>query len=315
MITNEARRRVSDFSTRTSNLDRESARRCFYERRLAVVPNVLDDEVAQTLIREAASLRSLAQEGRDLRYVHSGQLIARNSLFLNFMVAPALTRLVNEIVQESEELGVCPGATDAEYSLWRNDFGCKINYYEGDKRGIGWHYDKETSWVDKTYVVIYTILLRPAERVDFIQDDIPVADDSFAGSTANSKTPTSYEIVERGKRVAFVVEENSLHIHDTTNVYHRATLPQGWRRWIFIMHFTKAPCRRNERMVGMGVSLIARNIVMRGYTELFVEKNWLAWLAVLTVSGIILFLVITFVIRRGQKKAIEKNDNKDKNAR
>ena len=120
----------------------------FARRRLAVVSNVLTPSDAAALQQEAAELRSIAQDGASLRFVHSGRLLARKSLFVRFMQAPALTALVNAVIDAPQPLGVCPGAPDDTYSLSKNDFGCKVNYYEGDKRGIGWHYDKETSWME-----------------------------------------------------------------------------------------------------------------------------------------------------------------------
>lgn len=85
--------------------------------------------------------------------------------------------------------------------------------------------------------------------------------------------PSCYEIIEKGKKVSFAIPENALHIHDTNNVYHRAVIPKGWDRWIYILHFTKKPCLPGNKRNGYSASLIGRNVIMRSYVELFIENR------------------------------------------
>ena len=262
----------------------------FKTRRLTVVPNVLTLPAQQRLIAEAQRLRPLAIKNRKLLQVHSGLLHQEQSLLLQFAQAPALTALVNAATDEPEPLGVCPGSLDAKYSLYKADFGTKLNYYEGSTslNSIGWHYDKNNSWVNNTFVVIYTILLRPTQVEDVAPPLVTV--------------PPTYEIIEHGKRVAFVIAENSLHIHDTNNIYHRAVVPAGWRREIFILHFTKAPCIPGPRRVGYTPSLIARNIGMRAYVDFIVLPKWWLWTGL--IASILAIIAMHSHHRKKKQKAI-----------
>jgi len=257
----------------------------FKKRRLAIVPNVLQPHAHEALVQEAIRLQSLAQRNGKLMQVHSGQLHAEHSLFLCFAKSPTLTTLVRQVT--GEPVGVCPGSLAATYSLYKADFGTKLNYYNGDGLGsIGWHYDKNNSWKDNTYVVIYTIVLRPV-----VAEDI-------------NTIPTTYEIIEHGRRMKFAIAENSLHIHDTNHVYHRAVTPAGWRRWIFILHFTLAPCEPNPQRVGFTPRLILRNAAMRMYVETCVECNPVVLGVIGATIAVLMALLIKVNVKKRKKKSL-----------
>lgn len=251
-----------------TNIDFSESQSDFKHRKLAVVKNILTPKGQAQLINEAKRIQPYAEKNRNLKQVHSGKLHELNSTFLSFAKSKELETIVSKIA--NQKLGLCPGSKDAKYSLYKSDFGTKVNYYDGDGlSSIGWHYDKNHSWKDKTIVVIYTILFRKE------------LDDTK--SIAN--TPTSYEIIENMKKVKMVVPENALHIHDTDNVYHRAVVPKGWKRWIYILHFTKAPCLPNPKRNGYSLDLITKNALMRTYVELFIERDLRP-----------IFIIIAFII-------------------
>lgn len=251
------------------NIDLSKPRAEFTKRRLAVVKNVLTKSGQSTLIDEATRIKPFAKRNLNLMQVHSGDLHKLKSLFLSFAKSKELENIVSSVV--GEKVSVCEGSKDETYSLYKSDFGTKVNFYDGDNRsGIGWHFDKNNSWKSKTYVVIYTILLR--EDID----SPPSVDN----------VPATYEIVENWKRIQFVIPENAIHIHDTDKVYHKASAPTGWKRWIFILHFTKSPCEPNPKRVGFTFDLIARNVLMKTYVELFIEHP------LVTVSVLIFLLLL-----------------------
>lgn len=236
------------------------ARKTFAVRRLAIVPNVLTPQAASLLRQDAQDFSASAKKNHIMMQVHSGELLKRPEAAVHtLMNSPDLAKLVNAIVfgsgsarpSNAEQLGICPCANRESYSLYNADFGCKLNYYEGEERGIGWHFDKETSWQGPTYVVIYTIMLRKLE------EDAVLPRSSAA---ALSPPPPVYEVLEQGRIHRFVIAENSLHIHDTRDVYHRALVPRGYKRRALLMHFSTAPCRPSPRAKGFSARLIWLNV-------------------------------------------------------
>lgn len=226
------------------------ARKTFAARRLAIIPNVLTPQAASLLRQDAQSFSASAKKNHIMMQVHSGELLKRPEAAVHsLMNSPDLAKLVNAIVGANEQLGICPCANRETYSLYNADFGCKLNYYEGDERGIGWHFDKETSWQGPTYVVIYTIMLRKLEE-----------DAVLPRSKAACTPPPVYEVLENGRIHRFVIAENSLHIHDTRDVYHRALVPQGYKRRALLMHFSTAPCRPSAHAKGFSARLIWLNV-------------------------------------------------------
>lgn len=255
-----------------------SALASFAQRRLAVLRNVLSPQSAQAMRAEALEFQSVAQKNAQMRHVHSGQLLQRpQALVHQFMSSPHLARLVSEVA--GTELGVCPCANRQTYSLYKADFGCKLNFYEGDDPGIGWHYDKETSWEGPTYVVIYTIMLRRVEEDAVLPRE-------------HSDTPAVYDIFEGGRVKSFEIPENSLHIHDTRQVFHRAFVPQGYKRSALIMHFSTAPCRESRRVAGFSARLIAMNAL--GRLRLLEQDDRL----VRCLAVLLLLLVFVKLVRR-----------------
>ena len=236
----------------------------YKERSLAIYNNVLTNEGNHSLVQECIRLQPHMEKNTQLRQVHSGKLHELKSSFIDFGLSKKLTHLVNQIV--GEDVSPCHGSMDKRYSLYRNDFGTKLNFYDGDDLGsIGWHYDKETSWVNDTIVVIYTILFR--KHLSIKED----------------RVPELYQIIENYQKKSFEIAENSLHIHNTKHVYHRAVIPKGWKRWVYILHFTKSPCIPNLKKEGYSMSLIWRNIVTRTYVELCIEYNILLWIFLIIV--------------------------------
>ena len=222
--------------------------------------------------------------------VHSGEILTYPNSYVNqFMASDELTNLVNAVVGSvvKQRVGICPCANRRTYSLYNADFGCKLNFYEGTERGIGWHYDKETSWNGPTFVVIFTLMLRQETEND-------------VGNRTNSETPPVYEIFENGKTKQFVIAENSLHIHDTRNVYHRAFVPRGYKRSALVMHFSTAPCTPSDHVKGLSRRLVFLNILgrmqlLQYYMHMIIEK--VGFNRHLLFSILVLYLFASLVIR------------------
>lgn len=243
------------------NVDIDRAHKQFSETKLAIINNVLSADSAIEMQKDVFSLQKSAKKNVNMKQVHSGELLRHpDSLVHTFMRSPEVCDIVNSVIGGSTALDICPCANRAKYNLYLADFGCKLNFYEGNEPGIGWHYDKESCWTGPTYVVIYTVMLRRVEESD-------------VGSRLYKDTPAVYDIFEDGKIKSFVIAENSLHIHDTRKIYHRAFVPKGFKRSALVMHFSTAPCTVSDKVVGFSLSCSMMNVVGRVNVLLYHLKS------------------------------------------